>query len=260
MRRMFALIVSAALLFALCACGTQEELSVTSSPAGSEEPEASPPQSPAPFEEADALVAVGALTGSDALRVEGKRTYVTEEFYVISPEAPAEGEPSAYLVTLDGEKIFARFDSANMEGITVSALYEVAPVDVMEELGPALDAFGWFQFGLSEGQDIRTLDALRERLSSIFSQEIVDTLMAQNAFLETENGLEPVGGRGSDATLGNAIIEMTRSTDTERTYQVTAEYLDTSGAYQVEESRVFTYVQTLQDGTWLFTTFPELYY
>ena len=98
-----------------------------------------------------------------------------------------------------------------------------------------------------------TMSALREFVSSYFSDALVEELFAMGVYVE-ENGYiyTTTDGRNIDETLGETEFEVTEENTEQVIYTVVVHYWGDETDYEEE----FRYVRELVDGEWKFTEFP----
>ncbi len=98
-----------------------------------------------------------------------------------------------------------------------------------------------------------TMTALRDFVSTYFSDELVEELFAMNVYTE-ENGYlyTTTDGRNIDENVAETEFEVTEETADEIVYTVTVHYW----GEEDDTEEQFTYVRKLIGGTWKFTEFP----
>lgn len=111
-----------------------------------------------------------------------------------------------------------------------------------------------------------TLDELRGYLKSLFSDEIVDPLLAETPgvphFIETEKGLYALpAGRGSDVTKGAVTLEVLWHPEgtAECTVKARVELLDGENLEIVVGEQVYEFPYQKVGTKWVFTQFESIF-
>lgn len=193
------------------------------------------------------------------LEYAGKRTYFNTGYFVARPLHKSKGMPDAYAVTEDFKKVYARYSSGRnvINGSESYEFYEIDPFRATRsELEPAIRKLSWFETGASCDKSIRNDDDMRRSLSETFTEEKTEKLMGRHFFeLDAQGRYGPIGGRGTDATLGNVRFDLKGESDGTRTYGVKAEKIDPDAGervYLVEKTENYEYEQKNVNGRWLF--------
>lgn len=110
-----------------------------------------------------------------------------------------------------------------------------------------------------------TMDELRGLLKSIFSDEIVDPLLSQGHFVETEKGLYALpAGRGSDVTKGSVVLSVLRLQDNPSLCLIQAEvelleWAEEAQAPAVAGTQLYQFPYQRVGDKWVFTQFESIF-
>lgn len=110
-----------------------------------------------------------------------------------------------------------------------------------------------------------SLDDLRAYLKAMFSDEVVDGLLApgQDRFLDTEDGLYALSaGRAADPAKGGittAVLWPEEESPRSCTVQTTVELLDPNNGYAVTGQQVYSFPYAQVGDKWVFTQFESIF-
>ncbi len=110
-----------------------------------------------------------------------------------------------------------------------------------------------------------TMDELRGLLKSIFSDEIVDPLLSQGHFVETEKGLYALpAGRGSDVTKGSVVLSVLRLQDNPSLCLIQAEvelleWAEGAQTPAVTGTQLYQFPYQRVGDKWVFTQFESIF-
>lgn len=165
-------------------------------------------------------------------------------------------------------------DSVDADRIPVLTDEEVA-----EAYQKAVEAFGWFEFGSmpADYEDaieidgyvynrathdvIKTMDDLKSYLQTMFTDEIVEGLLAGDGsgiqlYRDIDGALYTIpAGRGSDIMKGDETYEIIREGDKKVIYQVTVEIYDDPFEETVAGTEQYDFPLEYINGRWVFTDF-----
>ena len=105
---------------------------------------------------------------------------------------------------------------------------------------------------------ISTLADLEAHLRTIFTEDIVRSLMNNNVMLyrDIDGALYTVGAeRGGRMDAGDEVHEIIRESDNRIIYRITVDILDWDTLETVVDTEVHEFVYELIDGQWLFSNF-----
>lgn len=169
-----------------------------------------------------------------------------------------------------------------VEGPSETGAAEISPLTDEEVAGAyqkAVEAFGWFEFGTmpADYEDvkeadgyryyrvthdtIKTYEDLRSYLQAMFTDEIVERLLAGDGsgillYRDFDGSLYTISaGRGSDITKGEETYEMIREGDKKVIYRVTVEVCDDPFEETVAGTEQYDFPLEYIDGRWVFTSF-----
>lgn len=148
--------------------------------------------------------------------------------------------------------------------------------EVLAAYAAAEEAFGWFHLCTlpADGSDTREVDGqtyyrvdapglttmadLRGRLRTLFSDEIVDTLLPTEGgqYLELDGALYVLpGGRGANLFLGGETREAVQESESRYVVRVTVDQVDPEQDFLVTGREVHSFPYEKVGDKWIFTSF-----
>ena len=155
----------------------------------------------------------------------------------------------------------------------------LADEEIADAYQKAVEAFGWFEFGTmpADYEDVReidgyqynrvthekikTYDDLKSYLQTMFTDEIVERLLAGDGsgvrlYRDIDGALYTIpAGRGSDIMKGEETYEIIRESDKEVYYLVRVEIYDDPFEMTVTGYENYSFPYEYIDGRWVFTHF-----
>lgn len=158
---------------------------------------------------------------------------------------------------------------------------DIPQEDAQTALAAGMEAYGWFNFGgLScDYEDTRSADngwtyyrvtdqrfpdyrSFLDYLGSIFSQEIVEELMADRVFADFDGQLYCLDGtRGADIFISQVDYSTKSAEENKIVYLASVTYIKDPSQDPPETDYVkdYEFVRERMDGEWVFTAFPYFY-
>ena len=103
--------------------------------------------------------------------------------------------------------------------------------------------------------EITSLDQLKEYLHDIFSDDIIDSLIARNIYRDFDGKLYTLNSaRGADITKGEESLEIIRENDERIIFRIEVEILSPETG-EVMSEEIYDFEYAYAGGKWLFTHF-----